>query len=42
MGRVEVAPLVATVVVVLVAALATAFAEWRTWTGILVLVRTSR
>jgi hypothetical protein len=42
MGTVEVAPLVATVVVALVAALATAFAEWRTKTEILVPARASR
>jgi hypothetical protein len=42
MGTVEVAPLVATAVVALVAALATAFAEWRTKTEILVLARASR
>lgn len=41
-GTVEVAPLVANVVVAFVAAIATAFAEWRTKTEFLDLARTSR
>ena len=42
MGTVEVAPLVATVVVALVAAFATAFAEWRTKTEMINLGRLAR